>query len=238
MAKNVYNFPTDKINIYSLILDCSGSMECNEERMKKSLKLYKDSFEGFSEAESMAIAVNRFDGEYYSAFFESTKDFNIDYKSTGGATAIYYAICQAKEQVFEYMKKVVEENNCKPRVTFIVFSDGEPYGDLCSKDEAKEVIRDLNYAGVDTVFVAFGNSISSKFGEELGFKAIKDVEDDEETLERFMGEELSRSCKEQSQSLRSLGANFFSKACRDGNSEKYSQKTQQVLDDEDWLDNI
>lgn len=235
---DVYEFSTDRINIFSLLLDCSGSMREHASSMRKGLKTFKESFKNFSEADSMALAVNKFEIYYYPSDFEKTDDFDIDYSATGSGTAIYRAICKGKEQLLEYIKEVVRTNGCKPIATFVVFSDGRSEGKDNDKSEAKEAIKDLNYAGVNTVFVAFGNDIASKVGKDLGFMEIKEIEKDSNKLEVFMGEELSRSCKEQSQSLRVLGSNFFSKACNDTHSEKYSQKTQQTLNDEDWFDNI
>ena len=91
--------------------------------------------------------------------------------------------------------------------------------------------------GISSVFVAFGSAISSEFGKEMGFQATIEVEKNE-TLKEFLGVELSKSCKEQSKSMKSLGANFFSQAAGGGNSQGYSQKTAQVMEDKSVWDDI
>lgn len=233
---NLYEFSTDRINIFSLVVDSSSSMGPHTSDMRRGLRMYKDSFKNFPEAESMAISVNLFDGYYHESDFKGINDFDINY-STDGCTAIYYSICQGTEQLLDYINEVTNKTGCIPRATFIVFSDGEPCDDRNTEYDAKEAIKKLNYAGITTVFVAFGNAISSEFGKELGFMSTIDV-NDKSVLTTFLGEELSRSCKEQSQSIRALGSNFFSKAIKNSNSEKYSQKTKQALEDDDWFSDI
>ncbi len=232
---NIYDFSTDRINIFSLLIDSSGSMEDSASDMRSGLRMYKRSFNNFSEATSMAISVNRFNSEYMKSYFKGVEDFDISYNADGG-TAIYYSICVGAEQLLTYINEVTERTGCIPRATFIVFSDGEPCGDRMTYSDAKKAIDRLNYAGVTTVFVAFGNAMSSKFGDKLGFVSTVDVKN-REVLSNFLGVELSKSCKEQSRSLRSLGSNFFSKA-NNSKSKNYSQKTQQALEDDDWFKNI
>ena len=95
----------------------------------------------------------------------------------------------------------------------------------------------MNEMGITTVFVAFGKAISSNFGDELGFQATVDVKD-RDSLVEFMGEELSKSCKEQSRSMKALGSNFFSHANDNESSSGYSNITSQALEDDDWIDSI
>ena len=53
-----------------------------------------------------------------------------------------------------------------------------------------------------------------------------------------MGGELSKSCKEQSRSMKALSGDFFSKAAGSENSEGYSRTTAQVLNDDSWINEI
>ena len=76
---------------------------------------------------------------------------------------------------------------------------------------AKSDIAMLNELGVTTAFVAFGSSVKSELGTNLGFQSTIDV-NDRSVLERFLGVELSKSTIEQSRSIHSLGSDFFSKA--------------------------
>lgn len=233
---NLYDFSTDRINIFSLVIDCSSSMSSSTEDMKRGLRLYKKSFENFPEADSIAVSVNRFNGEYYKSSFRRVSEFEINYE-TDGFTALCYSICEGTEQLINYINEVARRTGCVPRATFIVFSDGQPCGDSRDEEDAKRAIEKLNLAGITTVFVAFGGGISSEFGRKIGFLSTIDV-DDRSVLEDFLGVELSKSCKEQSQSLRSLGSDFFSKANKSSKSEKYSQKTQQAIENENWFDDI
>lgn len=233
---NFYDFSSDNINIFLLLIDDSGSMEYDEDNVRKGMKLYQKSFDNFPEANSIAVSVSKFDSDFYPSDFKQVKEIDTRY-STGGATALYYSIVQGAKHLKKYINKVTELKKCIPRGTFVVFSDGEPCNDRMDEEDAKEVINELNYAGITTVFVAFGKAISSEFGKKLGFMSVIDV-NDKETLINFLGVELSKSCKEQSKSLKALGANFFSQAVNNGNSEAYSQTTAQALEDDSWIDDI
>ena len=233
---NFLDFSTDKIDIFIMIIDSSGSMKEDEANVVKGLDLYKKSFEGFPEANSIAVSVCKFDGDFYPGDFKHVKDFDTSYY-TGGATAIFYSIVKGAEHLNKYIKEVTEHAGCVPRATFIVFSDGEPCKDRMEREDAQKTITNLNYAGVTTVFVAFGKAITSEFGKKLGFMSTIDV-NNREALVNFLGVELSKSCKEQSQSLKALGANFFSHAIDNGNSAEYSHTTQEALEDDSWFEDI
>ena len=233
---NFMDFATDKVDLFIMVLDKSGSMEDEESKMRTGLEMYRKSFENFSEANSIAVSVCRFSDDFYPGEFKHVKDLDLSY-STYGGTALYYSICQAAEHLKNYMSEVTEAKGIVPRATFIVFSDGEPCGDKRRPSDAHKAIQALNYAGVTTVFVAFGESISSEFGKNMGFMSVIDVTD-RDTLVNFLGVELSKSCKEQSMSMKSLGANFFSKAVGNTDSERFSQTTAQALEDTSWIDDI
>lgn len=233
---NIYDFSSDKIDIFILILDKSGSMSGDRENVKKGLEMYRKSFENFPEANSIAVSVCRFDEDFYAGDFKHVSDLDITYHTDGG-TALYYSIVTGANHLKRYIEEVTERTGCIPRATFILFSDGHPEGDKRTRDDATRVIRSLNYAGITTVFVAFGQAINSDFGKSLEFQATIDVRD-RDTLVNFLGVELSKSCKEQSKSLKALGANFFSKAVDGGNSEGYSQTTTQVLEDDSWINEV
>jgi len=168
--------------------------------------------------------------------FKRVNECKLEY-CANGATALYYSICEGAKYLKHYISEVTRRTECIPRATFIVFSDGEPCHDRMYESDAQNAISDLNYAGVTTVFVAFGNAIQSEFGKRLGFQSTLDV-DNRETLVNFLGIELSKSCKEQSKSLKALGSNFFSQAVKNENSEGYSQTTAQVLEDDSWIGDI
>lgn len=233
---NFMDFSSDRANIFLMLIDESGSMEDDEIKVREGIKMYRKSFENFSEANSIAVSICKFDTSFYERPFESITNFSFDYSAAGG-TALYYAIVKAAEHLKKYIQEVVETKGIVPRVTFIVFSDGEPCNDRMDRSDAVKAIAELNYSGVTTVFVAFGSAINSSFGEKMGFMSTIDVEN-REVLVNFLGVELSKSCKEQSKSMKSLGANFFSKAIGKTKSEGFSQTTQQALEDTSWIDDI
>lgn len=239
MNNNVMDFSSDQINIFTILVDSSGSMTDDAEKVKEGLELYKKSFENFPEADSIAVSISRFDNTFHPNNFVKVKDLDIRY-GTGGATALYLSIVKGEVTLDNYVKDVIEKTNIVPRVTYIVMSDGEPcqdpYDTPSGREKARKAIEKLNLSGATTVFIAFGDAISSEFGKKLGFMSTIDV-NARETLVNFLGIELSKSCKEQSKSLKALGANFFSKAI-DSKSEPYSQTADQVLNDTSWVDDI
>lgn len=227
-----FKFGTDRINIFSINADSSGSMSPYSSDMRAGLKAYRDSFKNFSEANSMAVALNTFDSKYYTKPFRGVEDFDISY-TPGGCTVLFGAIEDGARNLLDYINEVAKVAGSFPRATFVTLSDGEPQNDYGSEEGAMNAISALNKAHVTTVFVAFGSDITSEFGSRLGFQATKNVRD-LKSLTEFMGEELSRSCKQQSKSMRSLGSEFFSKAAK-SKSAGYDAKTSQVLEDEDWF---
>ncbi len=232
---NVLDFSSDNINVFLMVLDSSSSMAGYASDVELGIRSYKNEFENFYEADSIAVAVSRFSSGYVAGRFEKVKNLSTDY-STGGSTALCYSIIAGAKQLTDYIKEVSKKTGTIPRGTFIFFSDGEPCSDKATPEEAREEILKLNYAGITTVFVAFGEAIKSEFGKKIGFQAAIDVRD-RTTLVQFMGEELSRSCKEQSQSMKALGADFFSHAATES-SAGYSNTTAQALEDDDWIDEI
>ena len=233
---NFMDFTTDKADAFLLLLDSSGSMEGDRYNVRTGLDMYKKSFETFSEANSIAVSVSRFSNGFEPDEFHHVKDIDISYY-TGGYTALYYSICRGAEYLKRYISEVTVAKGIVPRGTFIVFSDGEPCEDKATERDAVQAIQDLNYAGITTVFVAFGESIRSEFGKKMGFLSVIDVTD-RDTLVNFLGVELSKSCKEQSKSMKSLGANFFSQAVGSTDSERFSQATAQALEDTSWMDGL
>ncbi len=235
---DLYTFPTDKINIFLLIIDRSGSMEKHEWAVRKGLRLFKKNFENFPEENSLAVSVSKFSSSFYPNDFTRVNSIDTNY-ATDGATALYYSIVKGAEKLQKYAHEVAMRCKIKPRLTYIFFSDGEPYNDMETRDNAIKAITNLNLAGVTTVFVAFGDAINREFGNKLGFQSTIDVTNTD-TLESFLGVELSKSCKEQSRSMKPLAGNFFSKATYGRDSKNYSQKTEQVLSatDTSWIDEI
>lgn len=231
---NVYDFSSDKIDLYFLLIDSSGSMEDDEDNVKIGLKRCKNSFEKFPEANSIAISISQFSGSFYPSDFKRVRDLDTSY-SACGATALYYSIVKGAEYFTKYIEEVTKKTGIIPGATFILFSDGEPCKDPMTEEEGKKAISRLNYAGVTTVFVAFGKAIYSDFGKELGFISTEDV-NDREFLIDFLEKRLPNSMKKQSKNYKNLGANFFSKAINSDNSEGYSQTTAQALEDDSWMD--
>lgn len=236
LAQSETNFSSDKINIFIFILDSSGSMEYNASDVIEGLKMYQESFKDFPESNSIAVSVSKFANNFSPKPFENVREFTIEYNPYGW-TALYVSIVEGAKYVKEYAELVTKKTGVIPKITFILFSDGVDNHGNGSEKKAKATISDLNASDVTTVFVAFGDAISSEFGNNMGFQATIEVEKNE-TLKEFLGVELSKSCKEQSKSMKSLGANFFSQAAGDGNSQGYSQKTAQVMEDKSVWDDI
>ena len=235
MQNDVLKFDTDRINVFSINPDSSSSMEGFIPAMREGLKMYKKSFLNFSEAKSMAISVNLFDDSYHSRPFLGVEDFDISYYASG-CTALYESIIEGGKNLLKYIKKVAKVNGCLPRATYITLSDGESTNEdhrYYNEEKAKSVIKQMNDENITTVFVAFGIGISSEFGKQMGYKSTIDIRDTSKLIS-FMGEELSKSCKEQSKSMKSLGSAFFSKA-NDSKSAEYSSNTSDVLENDDWF---
>ena len=133
----------------------------------------------------------------------------------------------------DYISQVVEKTKVTPTVTYLVFSDGKPEGDPLREKDGREAIESLNYMGVTTAFVAFGNAMKAQYGKNMGFVATVDVDD----IENFLGVELSSSCKEQSKRNEALGSEFFSQINNNSESANYSTETAQAFSD-DWFNNL
>lgn len=238
LNESVYDYSSDNINIFKFNIDSSGSMgEDGKDRdVIAGLEMYKKSFMDFPESDSIAISLSKFASNYHPEPFENIRDFTIRYNADGG-TALHESIVKGGAYLLAFMTRVTRKTGVIPRATYIVFSDGEPCYDSMDASDSKQMIQELKDAGVTTVFVAFGKAIRSKFGDNLGFDSTIEVREQEE-LVNFLGVELSKSCKEQSQSMKALGSNFFSQAVGNNNSEGYSSKTAAVVEDESFMDDI
>lgn len=226
---NYFDFSSDRINVYGFVIDKSGSMENDVKNVKIGLKEYKNSFENFPELNSIVVSISKFSSDINLGDFRPLNEMDTSYSANGG-TALYYSIVKGADHLKDYIAEIVMRKRIKPRATFIVFSDGKPEGDIMRREDAASAIKNLNFAGITTVFAAFGDAISSNFGKKLGFMSTCDVNN----LVEFLGEELPKSCKEQSRSYKPLGANFFSKAV----SNEYSHTTEQALEDNSWINDI
>lgn len=230
-------FSSDRPSIFLFLVDKSGSMENDVKNMISGLAAYKKSFENFPESNSIVVSVCQFNARFYPGEFNLVKDMEINYNAYD-KTALYRSIVYAEKYLTAYTQEIINQKRVVPRVTFMLLSDGlDSWESYEEKDAAKNTIQNLNYAGVTTVFIAFGEAISSHFGEKMGFMATIDVKDRKQ-LTRFLGEELSEASKEQSRSMKSLGANFFSQATSGSSSQGYSQTTTQALEDTAWIDDI
>lgn len=234
---NFFDITSDKADIFLLLVDSSGSMDSDEQNVRKGLQLFKESFNDFEFANSVIVSVCKFDDSFYPGDFRPVKEMDTRYWANNAWTALSYAIVKVEEFLSEYVQEFVERKGITPKVTFVCISDGRPSNDKLKLSKGKEAIRKLNYAGVTTAFAALGDSVDSSFGRDMGFMATIDVTN-RNALLNFLGVELSNSCKEQSQSMKSLGANFFSQANEKSRSQEYSQTTAQALEDTSWIDEI
>lgn len=223
-----YDFSSDSINIFVNIYDISTSMEGDASAMRKANKAFKDDFSKFEERGSIAIAKGIFSDTFAMSPFDSVGNFNIGYEADGW-TALFYAIVKSAENTIAYYDEIVKRLNIRPRITYLVFSDGCDNRSRSFYEQAKEAIKQLNSIDATTVFVAFREAIEDKMGEELGFSCTKDIHSVKELIS-CMGSELSKSCKEQSKSAYSLKSEFFSKA--DQNSEEDEAQNQAIIDDD------
>ncbi len=233
---NFMDFTSSKIDIGMILLDESGSMEKNKKDVRRGVEGFQQSFEGFPNANSIVVNVSTFSTDFYPGEFRQLRDFNYSYRPYGW-TALHYSIVKSSQLLKQYIKDVIEHTNIVPQATFVVVSDGEPAHDPCGPSESMKEIQSLNYAHVTTVFVACGKAIRSEFGRKLGFQSTKDIRD-KKALTEFFAKELSQSFKTQSERMRPLGANFFSKAGDASQSSRYSKVTEQVLEDDSWIDDI
>lgn len=234
---NFYDFSSDRINVYSLLLDSSGSMCDDVSNGRKGLGLFKESFETFYLKNSIVVSICRFNGDFFPGEFRPVSEMS-DYYYADGATALNYAISKSADLLCDYVREVVKRTGIVPRATFVCFSDGEPCRDRMTYEQGREAVARMNYSGIDTAFAAFGKDISAEYGRKQGFKATIDVTN-RSALLNFLGVTLPNSCKEQSQSYKSLGADFFSQGIHSrSQSQGYSQRTAQVLEDDDWIDAI
>lgn len=227
LANCKYDFASDNINIIKLVYDSSGSMEGYQSDMIKANKAFYSDFSKFEERGSVAISKTVFATDVQSSAFEAVKDFNTNYTAYG-YTALYDGIVTSVNETIEYYNEIVKRLNVRPKITYLVFSDGDNNCGEASKRQAMDKIRALNSLESTTVFVAFGEAISLGTGEDLGFTCTRDITSVKELIS-CMGNELSRSCKEQSRSAVALKSSFFSKA--DKNQQEDNVKEEQIFED-------
>lgn len=227
LEKCKYNFNSDKVDIIVMIYDRSGSMSPDVDKMRKANKAFYDDFSRFKDKDSIAIAKVVFSDSLAMSPFTDISEFNTGY-DVGGGTCLYITIEKVAEFVIMYYEEIQKRLNITPRITFLVFTDGQDTTS-CSSNVARRAITKLNSLDATTVLVAFREAIQYNIGEDLGFTCTKNIESAQELIS-CLGEQLSQSCKEQSKSVYSLKSEFFSKASTD--AEDDSVEDQSILDDE------
>ena len=190
---------------------------------------FQKDFSKFEDKGSIAVAKAVFSNGFDMSSFMSVDSFDTSY-GAGGGTELYQAIYCAKENILAYYNEIVKRLNVRPRITFMVFTDGWDTSDSQSKlDAAKEAIRELNKLDATTVLVAFREARSSGVGRKLGFTCTRDIGTADELI-LCLGKQLSRSCKEQSKSVYALKSEFFSQA--EKNSSEDDVEENPITDDD------
>ncbi len=229
MDNHLYSFSSDVVNIFVMIYDCSGSMKDYVKAIVEANKAFYEDFSRFEEKGSVAIAKAMFAEHVKMTSFGPVKDFSTNYYADGG-TRLYRAVVEVGEETIAYFQEIESRLNIRPRITFLVFSDGLDNCNFKSEiDAAKDMVAKLNSLDATTVFVAFGEAIAAKDGELLGFSCIRDITSAKE-LVSCLGTELSQSCVEQSRSAFSLKSKFFSKAATDASAEASPEAKKVVAD--------
>lgn len=226
-----FDFASDNINIIVLLYDESGSMDCNKNAMREANKAFYNDFSKFEDKGSIAISKAVFSDYFYMSSFESIDSFNTAYSIDGG-TELYYAITQAVENTVLYYNEIIKRLNVRPKITFLVFTDGGDTSDsYVRKNEAIEAIKEINTLDATTVFVAFGAAIPNKDGERLGFTCTREISTVSDLIQ-CLGKQLSRSCKEQSKSVYSLKSEFWSQVGQDSTEDDVDENP---IDDDDFF---
>ena len=228
-----YDFSSDNINIICLVYDCSGSMNRHTHAIIQANNDFYMDFSKFEEKGSVAICKVMFNDSIIHTSFNDVKHFSTDYYAECG-TALYTAIVEASDNTIKYYNEIVKRLNVRPRITLFVLSDGRDNSSDCSVNDAKKAITRLNSLDATTVFVAFNEAIRYKDGEQLGFTCTRDITSARELIS-CLGNELSKSCQEQSKSAYSLKSAFFSKAKQ--NDEEDSVEEIPITDD-DFFGNL
>ncbi len=234
LEKCFYDFQTDNIYVFVLLYDASGSMKEDKNIMIAANKDFYDDFMKFEDKASIVFSQAYFNEFLEMGDFLPIESFSTNY-SPGGKTRIYSAISKAIENTLAYSNELTKRKNIKPFITFLCYSDGEDSYNLNIEIEnAKEAIKELKESSkkVNTVFVPFREAINSGIAEKLGFDCKKDITSKEE-LRQFMGKELSKSCKTQSRSSKSLGSKFFSSI-----ADKDESKIETDVFDDDSFFNV
>lgn len=229
IEQHIYSFSSDVVNIFVMMYDSSGSMEDYCKAILQANKAFYEDFSRFEEKGSVAIAKAMFDDDVSMTPFGPVKNFSTDYYASGG-TRLYNAVVKVGKATIAYYNEIQNRLNIRPRVTFLVFSDGlDNYRYESEFKAAKNMVTQLNSLDATTVFVAFGEAINAKDGENLGFTCIRDITSASELI-ACLGTELSRSCIEQSKSAFSLKSSFFSKAATGTDAESTPEVKKVVAD--------
>ena len=223
-----YDFSSDSVDIIALVYDYSGSMDSYERAMLEANQAFKADFSKFEEKGSIAIAKGRFNSGFDMTSFAGVSQFDTSYYANGG-TALYSAIVQSAKNTIQYYNEIVKRLNIQPKITFLVFSDGDDNESESYYESARQAMTELNSLDATTVFVAFGEATHTEIGSKLKFSCTKNIDTVEE-LVRCMGKELSKSCKEQSKSAYSLKSAFFSIV--DNSAEEDDTQNQAIKEDD------
>lgn len=224
-----YNFTSDNVNIIVLVYDESGSMEYDKLSIRKANTAFLKDFSKFEDKGSIVVSKVSFADYFEMTPFLSVDEFDTGYTAQGG-TELYYSIAASVENTILYYNELVKRLNIRPRITFLVFTDGGDTSDSTKRyKQAKEAIEKLNALDATTVFVAFRDAIRNEDGTKLKFTCTREISKVNDLI-TCLGKQLSKSCIEQSKSVYALKSEFFSKA--EKNSDEDNVEENPITDDD------
>jgi hypothetical protein len=171
---------TERVNLISIDIDGSGSMEPFVPTMTGSLIDFQTALTDSKEADEILVSrtdfKNRKDtGGIVSSGYKKIGQLATMY-SASGMTPLYDTIVQSSEDLIKYME-FLHGQGMNVKSVFAVFSDGDDTSSFARLIDAKNAVAKLNAKEIVTAFICFGQdaSLVEATATNLGFKNILKV---------------------------------------------------------------
>ena len=153
---NVNALEVENVNLISVLIDISGSMDKYASDMQQAIAEFKKALEQSKEVDEILLSRIDFDSSFNKDGYKPVAAFNTGY-STGGTTNLYAPLDWAITNQLQY-EKTLKASGTRVKSVIAVFTDGD---DIDSTQSEKDRVRDIvkNYIGSEKmiVWIAFGS---------------------------------------------------------------------------------
>lgn len=189
---DVEEITSPRVTNFGIWLDGSSSMRPWTSIMIECLNRVKNAISNSKQADEIQVGVTRFDSKVVPGGYQPIDKMMTDYQACG-RTLLYDCIVDGVPRLLNYMNEQ-RAFGTTPQGIVNIMSDGDDYGSLNKKHDAKDAIEELHNAEVTVAYIAFGDE-AREIAEQLGIRPenIKNADNVTESELRKIFDLMSKS---------------------------------------------